>query len=168
MDKLIQISLIICGKGKLYNIDKEFASTAAKFFINDFLPSMEKYNHTIQEVKMYREDIPEALQEISLLIFFNIISTKQAREILDFVWKFPYYCVLDIIVKEKILEEKSENELGLLVDKLVQNNPKVVKQIQNGKTKAYGFFVGQIMKETKGKADPQLIQSLLENKIKEL
>ena len=48
-----------------------------------------------------------------------------------------------------------------LVDKVVSSNPSQVEAYKNGRTNLMGFFVGQIMKETKGRANPQIINKLL-------
>ena len=60
----------------------------------------------------------------------------------------------EIIVKEKNLEQVSdESELENIVDTIIDKNPKEVDAYQNGKTKLFSFFMGQVMKETKGKAE---------------
>src|SRR6056297_3339557 len=72
---------------------------------------------------------------------------------------------------EKIVEEKGlkqisdEDKLEELVDKVIEENPEVVEDIKNGKDKAIGFMVGQIMKETKGKANPQMVNQMFRDKI---
>ena len=52
-----------------------------------------------------------------------------------------------------------------LVEEVINNNPEEVKAFKNGKTKLLGFFVGQIMKKTKGKADPKLVNKLIADKL---
>ncbi|MGA9379698.1 MAG: Asp-tRNA(Asn)/Glu-tRNA(Gln) amidotransferase GatCAB subunit B, partial [Phormidium sp.] len=55
--------------------------------------------------------------------------------------------------------------LESLIDKIIAANPKELAQYRNGKTKLLGFFVGQMMKETNGRADPQLTNQLLAKKL---
>jgi len=65
-------------------------------------------------------------------------------------------------VKEKGLEQISdEGQLEILVSSLVKKHPDEVKRFREGDKKLLGFFVGQVMKETKGKANPKLINELL-------
>jgi len=65
-------------------------------------------------------------------------------------------------VKEKGLEQISdEGQLESLVSSLVEKHPDEVKRFREGDKKLLGFFVGQVMKETKGKANPKLINELL-------
>jgi len=71
------------------------------------------------------------------------------------------------IVKEKNLKQQSDpKELEKLIDKVVNENPDKVKEYKSGKEKLFGFFVGQAMKASGGKANPQLINDILKNKLK--
>ena len=56
--------------------------------------------------------------------------------------------------------------IGEIIDKLILNHPKEVESFRAGNTKLLGFFVGQLMKETKGKADPKLANQILNKKLK--
>jgi aspartyl-tRNA(Asn)/glutamyl-tRNA(Gln) amidotransferase subunit B len=58
------------------------------------------------------------------------------------------------------------DELNKIVDNIIKNNYKSVEEYQNGKDKLLGFFVGQVMKETKGKGNPKLINQILKEKLK--
>jgi len=53
-----------------------------------------------------------------------------------------------------------ESQLESIARQVMEKNPKSVEDYRNGKTKALGFLVGQVMKETKGKANPQLINEI--------
>jgi len=71
------------------------------------------------------------------------------------------------IVEEKGLKQQSDpKELEKLIDKVVNDNPDKVKEYKSGKEKLFGFFVGQAMKASGGKANPQLINDILKNKLK--
>ena len=73
------------------------------------------------------------------------------------------------IVKEKGLEQISdEGKLKEIISEILKNNPKQVEQYKNGRTKVIGFFVGQVMKLTKGQANPQLVNKLLKNMLDEM
>ena len=54
-----------------------------------------------------------------------------------------------------------------MIDKIISNNPKQVEQFLKGKSKLLGFFVGQVMKETEGKANPQQVNEMVQRKLSE-
>ncbi|MQY69629.1 MAG: Asp-tRNA(Asn)/Glu-tRNA(Gln) amidotransferase GatCAB subunit B, partial [Firmicutes bacterium] len=56
--------------------------------------------------------------------------------------------------------------LAKIVDKILRENPKVVEDYKVGKKKALGYLVGQVMKETKGRANPQLVNKLLKERLR--
>jgi len=73
----------------------------------------------------------------------------------------------EAIVKEKGLVQMSdEGELKTLVREIIEANPKQVQQFRDGKTKVIGFFVGQLMQKTKGKANPQMANKLFQDELK--
>ena len=59
-------------------------------------------------------------------------------------------------------------EIRIIVIQVISANPKSVEDYKSGKTKAIGFLVGQIMRETKGKADPQAVNRLLKEELDKL
>ena len=70
------------------------------------------------------------------------------------------------IVKEKGLEQVSDQtKLEQMVDELIQDNPDEVAAYRGGKTNLFSFFMGQLMKKTRGKADPKVITPLLKSKL---
>ena len=95
----------------------------------------------------------------------NTISGKIAKEILP-----------ELIEKntspKKLVEEKGlamisdSSSILPIIDELINEHPNEVQAFRNGKTKLLGFFVGQLMKRTKGKADPKLANKLLSEKMK--
>ena len=71
------------------------------------------------------------------------------------------------IVKEKGLEQVSDSsELEAMVRDVIAENPDEAAAYKNGKTKLFGFFMGRIMKKTRGKADPKIVTQLLKNNLK--
>lgn len=66
------------------------------------------------------------------------------------------------VIKSKGLSQISDTtELEAIIKRLVEDNPKAAADYQNGNTKALGFFVGQVMKETKGQANPSVVNTIL-------
>lgn len=124
---------------------------------------------TVNEKKISINDFsvtPQKLGKLVSLISKNIISGKIAKEI------FPNMVEKnadpETIIKEKNLVQISETtELENTITKILDSNHKDVQDYLGGKEKAIGFFVGQIMKETKGRANPQVVNELLKKKLEE-
>ncbi len=124
-------------------------------------------NWIINELKIDGLKKLEAEKLIGLigLIEDNTISGKIAKDVL-----------IDMIETgknaQKIIEEKGlkqigdESEIEKIVDQVISENSEIVASIKAGKTAAIGFLVGQIMKETKGQANPGVVNKILEEKIK--
>ena len=70
------------------------------------------------------------------------------------------------IVEEKSLKQQSDpKELENLINKVIAENPKNVEAYKSGKDKFFGFFVGQVMKNSNGKANPKLVNEILKKKL---
>ncbi|MCL4549031.1 MAG: Asp-tRNA(Asn)/Glu-tRNA(Gln) amidotransferase subunit GatB [Bacteroidetes bacterium] len=107
---------------------------------------------------------PENLGKLIKLINEKTISGKIAKDI------FPEMLKTNKdpneIVKEKNLVQISDTgEIEKAIDKILAANPKQIEEFLSGKDKVIGFFVGQIMKEMKGKANPQIVNELLKAKL---
>lgn len=94
----------------------------------------------------------------------DVISSKIAKTVFEemfYTGKDP-----EEIVEEKGLKQISdEDKLESLVEQIIEDNPDVIEDIRNGKDKAIGYLVGQVMKETKGKANPQMVNKMFREKI---
>ncbi|MEE9254562.1 MAG: Asp-tRNA(Asn)/Glu-tRNA(Gln) amidotransferase GatCAB subunit B, partial [Pseudomonadales bacterium] len=74
---------------------------------------------------------------------------------------------VDAIIEARGLKQMSDSsELEALVAEVIANNPKQVDQFRAGRDRVLGFFVGQIMKATQGKANPKQVNELLREKLK--
>lgn len=106
---------------------------------------------------------PENLALLVKMIDSEAITGKIAKTVYPLMvetGKAP-----DVIVEEKGLKPIDENSLGPIVDKVLEQNPKMVEQIREGKFKAIGGLMGQVMKESGGKANPQQVQDLIKQKL---
>ncbi|HHY70304.1 MAG TPA: Asp-tRNA(Asn)/Glu-tRNA(Gln) amidotransferase GatCAB subunit B, partial [Thermoanaerobacterales bacterium] len=103
---------------------------------------------------------PKQLADMLTMIDKGTISGKIAKDVFRDMFdtgKSP-----EDIVKEKgLVQISDEAELESIAKKVIDNNPKSVQDYKNGKKKALGFLVGQIMKETRGKANPQMANTIL-------
>ena len=107
----------------------------------------------------------ENLSKLINLIKDGTISGKIAKSVFELMTdgdKDP-----SILVSEKGLKQQSDpKELEKLVDKVIKNSPEKVTEFKSGKEKLFGFFVGQVMKDSGGKANPQLVNEILKKKLK--
>ncbi len=71
----------------------------------------------------------------------------------------------DIVAREGLVQESDEGKLGGIIDELLSANPDKVEEYRGGKDKLLGFFVGQVMKASGGKANPQVVNKLLKEKL---
>lgn len=111
---------------------------------------------------------PKQLGEMVDLIETEVISSKIAKEVFDLMWSDDSYfnkSPADIVEQNGLKQITDTSAISSLVDKLFNENPDKIEQIRAGKDKLLGWFVGQIMKETDGKANPDVVNSLLNKKI---
>ena len=107
---------------------------------------------------------PENLSKLINLISDGTISGKIAKTIFEIMSKEDKDP--SIIVKEKGLKQESDPKaLEALIQKVLSSNEDKVNEYKSGKDKLFGFFVGQVMKESKGKGNPQLINKILKEKL---
>ena len=104
------------------------------------------------------------LAEMIALIEKGTISGKIAKTVFEAMWNEGK--TAPVIVKEQGLVQMSdEGELGSIVEAVIAANPQSVADFNAGKEKAVGFLVGQIMRQTKGRANPELVNRLLKEKL---
>jgi aspartyl-tRNA(Asn)/glutamyl-tRNA(Gln) amidotransferase subunit B len=107
---------------------------------------------------------PEGLAGMIKLIENGTISSKIAKTV--FKELIENGGDAEQIVKEKgLVQISDEGALLKIVTEVLDANPNIIEDYKNGKKKAAGFFVGQIMKATKGQANPQLVNKLIEEEI---
>lgn len=109
---------------------------------------------------------PKQLSEMVDMIKAGKISGKQAKEVFEEMMvggKNP-----STIAEEKGMKQMSDTtELKAIAEGILTQNPQLIEDYRNGKTRAVGFIVGQIMKATKGQANPKLTNELVTNLLKE-
>jgi aspartyl-tRNA(Asn)/glutamyl-tRNA(Gln) amidotransferase subunit B len=107
----------------------------------------------------------QALAEIIVRIHDGTISGKIAKTVFNAVWEGKTDSVDDYIQSEGLVQVSDSHELEPIVDRIITDNPKQAEQFRSGKTKVLGFFVGQVMKETAGKANPKQVNDLIISKL---
>ena len=133
----------------------------ANWILTDLLGLANKNRTAINELPI----TPDRLEQLLIFVHDGIISNKQGKAVLEKMWdtsKTPK----EIIDSEGISQESNENEINKLVDKVLENHYKSVEEYMKGKDKLFGFFVGEVMKESKGKANPKIVNKLLRERLK--
>lgn len=109
---------------------------------------------------------PEALADLLKLIDEGVISGKIGKMVFEEMYtsgKSP-----QAVVEERGLKQMADaGQLGRIIDEVLEAHPGEIAQYQAGKEKVLGFFVGQVMKRTQGKANPKLVNELLKEKLKQ-
>lgn len=107
---------------------------------------------------------PKALVELTKLVEADKISNTSAKKVLDRMFetdKSP-----ETLVEEMGLLQISDNSfLEGIVDEVMAENPDTPAQYKNGKTNVLGFLVGQVMKKSKGKANPQMVNPMIKERL---
>ena len=103
---------------------------------------------------------PQQLADLIARISDNTLSSKTAKQVFEQIWTTDE--PVDTIIDQQGLRQVSDRgALEAMVQRVVANHPQQVQQIREGKTRVVGFLVGQVMKESQGKADPRLVNELL-------
>jgi aspartyl-tRNA(Asn)/glutamyl-tRNA(Gln) amidotransferase subunit B len=122
----------------------------------------------LNEAKLSISQSPIAstsLGKLITLIDNGTISGKIAKTVFLEMWKSPGDP--EAIVKEKGLVQITDPKaIESVIEELIQKNPGPVSEYRSGKTKLFGFFVGQAMKATQGQANPELLNKILTEKLK--
>lgn len=134
--------------------------SASNWIMSELLRLLNSTNTGITDCKIKPEDLGKLLQMIDK----GTISGKIAKGVFEEMFatgKNP-----ENIIKDKGLTQISdEDTIAKIVESVLAGNPGSIEDYRNGKNKALGFLVGQVMKETKGKANPQLVNKLLKEKL---
>lgn len=138
------------------NADKDFAKMLANWMLVDLFSCLNKYGRSITESIV----TPENLAELVNLIKTDVISGKIAKDVLEFMWesgKKPS----EIVEERGMKQITSPDAIEAAIKEVLAANADKVAEYKSGKDKLFGFFVGQTMKKTGGKANPQLLNDLL-------
>jgi len=107
---------------------------------------------------------PEHLAELIALVDSKKINSKIAKELLVRMWDGAGSPVA-IVDREGLAQTSDPAAIEALVDGVLTANPAVVADFRAGKTNVAGFLVGQVMKVSRGKADPALVNELVRKKL---
>ncbi len=108
---------------------------------------------------------PDLLSGLIARISDNTISGKIAKQVFEAMWQGEGSAD-DIIAARGLKQITDTGAIELIIDEVIAANPDQVEQFRAGKEKVLGFFVGQTMKQSKGKANPAQVNQLLRDKLK--
>ncbi len=132
------------------------AKQAANWMLGDLAKLVNENNLTFKEAPV----TPSHLAGMLSLIEKGTISGKIAKTVITSMWNTGKDASV-IVEEEGLVQITDTGEVEEIVKTIVANNPKSVEDFKSGKGKAIGFLVGQVMKETKGRANPGLVNELL-------
>jgi aspartyl-tRNA(Asn)/glutamyl-tRNA(Gln) amidotransferase subunit B len=135
--------------------------TVSNWIMGDLLRELKRDEREIDQCPV----TPLHLAEMLSMIKDGTISGKIAKDVFEEMYRTGEK-------PSKIVQEKGwvqildKGEIERAIEKAIQGNPKLVDDYRKGKEKLFGFFVGEVMKQTKGKANPKLLNELLKEKLK--
>jgi len=138
---------------KLYQNPK----TVANWMLGDLSAYLNENKKTIDQIDL----TPAQLAELLVLIDKGTISGKIAKTVLLEVLKSGKQ-VKDVIAESGMTQISDTAELEKIIQEVIKNNPKPVEEYRSGKKTAIGFLVGQVMKASKGRANPGMVNKLLQ------
>jgi aspartyl-tRNA(Asn)/glutamyl-tRNA(Gln) amidotransferase subunit B len=137
------------------------AKLAANWVMGDFSAALNKDNKEVAASPVDAAGLAGLLKRIQ----DNTISGKIAKEVFEAMWAGEG--AADAIIDKKGLKQITDNSaLERAIDAVMAANPAQLADYRSGKDKLFAFFVGQVMKATKGKANPQQVNDLLQRKLK--
>jgi aspartyl-tRNA(Asn)/glutamyl-tRNA(Gln) amidotransferase subunit B len=142
-------------------VKKSDKKLAKNWIMGDLFASLNEKNISINESPVTSSKMAQLIDFISS----GVISGRTAKEVFEIMKETGEEP--GKIIETKGLQQKSDpKELEIIVDKIIFDNNDKVNQYKSGKDKLFGFFVGQVMKVSGGKANPQLVNEILKKKLK--
>ena len=133
---------------------------AINWVIGDLFAALNKIGKSIKESPISSKNLTKLID----LIKNNTISGRIAKEVFELMIndnRDP-----KVIVEEKgLVQESNVGELEKIIEKVLKDNTDKVAEYKSGKDKLFGFFVGSVIKESKGKANPALVNDILKKKL---
>lgn len=133
---------------------------AVNWLLGDVSAYLNEHDLTIEKFPINAEALGQLLLRIEDKTISNTIAKTVFQKMID-----TGLSADEIIEKEGLKQVTDTSAIEAWVDEVIENNPKQVEQLREGQTKLMGFFVGQVMKLSQGKADPKAINQLLQKKL---
>ena len=138
----------------------EKPKTVSNWIMSELLRELKRDEREIEECPVPAQNLAQLLN----LIDEGLISGKIAKSVFEEMYRTGKKA--DEIVKEKgWVQVTDTSAIEKTVDEILTKNPREVEEYKKGKEKLFGFFVGQVMKATQGRANPQVVNELLKKKL---
>ncbi len=139
------------------------AKTGANWIMGDLLRFYKDSNTDLKDLSKSPVS-PKMLADMIALVEKGTISGKIAKTVMEEMYKTGKE-PQKIIEEQGLVQISDTGEIEKIVDKVIEDHPQSVEQYRAGKTGTLGFFVGQVMKSTGGRANPQTVNDLLRKKL---
>ena len=136
------------------------AKLASVWIINELFGALNKQNLSITQSPITAEYLGQMID----LISNNTISGKIAKQVFEIMWQEPQNPA-QIVEKHGLKQVTDFSEIEKVIDEVIASSPENVAEYKSGKPKLIGWFIGQVMKKTGGKASPDVVNQLLQNKL---
>lgn len=167
VDALIDAEVDLPGNQFLGLIEKQMdnpktARLIANWLVNVDIPFTKNLDYPELEI-----DRDKLYQEVNDLVAANKLSSTNAKALItDVIGDFKVPDNIEEYAQGKsYIQVSDEGEIAKIVEQVIKDNPKAAEDVKNGETKAAQFLVGQVMKASKGKANPKLAQDLIKKQL---
>ena len=145
----------------IQHLDLSHAKLAANWIMGDLSAALNKANLEIQQSPVTAKLKAGLLKRIA----DNTISGKIAKIVFEAMWETGHDA--DKIIEDKGLKQVTDTgAIEAVIDQVIANSPTQLADYRSGKDKLFGYFVGEVMKLSKGKANPQQVNDMLKEKLK--
>ena len=136
------------------------AKLLSNIMIGDISSLLNKENIEITDSKLSTKNVSELVN----LVTEGVISGKIAKTVLEETWDSGL-SPIEIVESSGLKQIDDDDEIERIIDQIISEHPDQVSAYKGGKDKLFGFFVGQIMKATEGKANPASANKILKDKL---
>ncbi|MBQ9600985.1 MAG: Asp-tRNA(Asn)/Glu-tRNA(Gln) amidotransferase subunit GatB [Neisseriaceae bacterium] len=133
----------------------------ANWINGDLAATLNKENKELSDSPISAARLAELVSKIA----DNTLSSKLAKKAFEIMWQSPDLSVAQIIEQHGLQQMTDTGAIEAMVDEVIANNAKAVEQFKSGNEKALNAIVGQVMKASKGKANPAQVQELIKAKL---
>ncbi|MBI4215189.1 MAG: Asp-tRNA(Asn)/Glu-tRNA(Gln) amidotransferase subunit GatB [Parcubacteria group bacterium] len=147
---------------KIETEQKKLVKMATGWFVSKLFKLLNDHQAPIKKCRV----TPENFAELIIILYQQKINSNTAQMVLEDMFNTgsdPEH----IIQEKNLAQTEDESEITRLADKILKESPQQVEQYKKGKKTVLQFLVGQVMKESKGKANPEITAKILSEKLKE-
>lgn len=146
--------------------EPDFAKPLANWFVNLEIPLRHDESATVND-KLTNQGRLHLYRETAALVKDGKLSSSSAKQLLTAILTAndQVQDVAGYAKQHNLIQESDEGAIAAIVKKVLEENPKAAEDVRNGEMKAIGFLVGQIMKHSQGRANPQLAQKLIKEQL---